>query len=229
MLKRQRQAYILDLLVRNKFVRVEDLAKDLNVSVVTIRRDISELDEKNKLIKVHGGAQVLKGSQDIELQDRHDQNPKAKIKIAKKAATYVKDGQSIYLDAGTTCSAVIPFLSQKDIIVYTHGIHHVQELQKHNIETYVLGGKIKRKTHAAIGALTLKYLEHMSFDVAFIGFNAYDNDFGYTTPDDQEAFIKEKIIAQSDKVLFLGDKTKFNRRAGIHFANVDDGVLITND
>lgn len=230
MLKRQRQLLILKILDKEQFVRVESLAGALKVSEVTIRRDINELAERNELIKVHGGAEKV-GSihQDLELSFRNNQNLKAKQRIARNASSKIVNGSSVYLDAGTTCAALIPYLKGHDLTVYTHGMHHISELNRNGITTYLLGGMFKPKTYAVVGALTLKYLEDISFDVAFIGFNGYDKSFGFSTPDEQEAVVKEKIIERSNKVYFLGDRTKIGSRQGVSFGDLEDGELITDN
>ena len=116
------------------------------------------------------------------------------------------------LDVGTTCAALIPYLKGHDLTVYTHGMHHITELNKHGIITYLLSGLFKPKTYAVVGALTLKYLEDISFDIAFTGFNGYDKSFGFLALDEQDDVVTNKVIERSNKVCFLADKTKFGSR-----------------
>lgn len=229
MLKKERQVQILDILDEKTFVKVEELSDALGVSEVTIRRDISELSQENKLIKVHGGAQKKRRKiKDTDLSLRNEQNIKEKKKIAEKAAALLEPGQTVYLDAGSTCAVLIPYLEGKDLRVYTHGVHHLDALLHHNIETYLIGGKLKATTLAVVGSLSQRYLEDMSFDLAFIAFNAYHDDFGYSTPDESEAMMKAAVIRQSKQVYFLGDQSKFGQRAGVHFAHAKDGILISD-
>ncbi len=76
--------------------------------------------------------------------------------------------------------------------------------------------------------MSLEILDNLSFDLAFMGFNGLDSEFGYSTPDELEASVKRKIIKQSREVYFLGDKSKFNIKTGVKFANFEDGTLISN-
>lgn len=229
MLKKERQVQILDILEKEVFVKVETLADRLSVSEVTIRRDISELAQNQQLIKVHGGAQRKQHKKvDTDLTFRKQQNVEAKKIIAKKASQKIEAKQRIYLDAGSTCSFLIPYLSEQDVQVYTHGVHHIEDLVQHGIESYLIGGKIKETTRAAVGSLSRRYLEDLSFDLAFVAFNAYHDDFGYSTPDEEEAMMKATVIQQSDKVYFVGDHTKMNLRSNVHFASKEDGILISD-
>lgn len=230
MLKQERQALILKILSEKEFAKVEDLTKELLVSEVTVRRDINELASMNKLIKVHGGAQKIhRFIEDTDLKIRSSQNIQAKELIAKRASPLIPNNGKIYLDAGTTCSAIIPYLNGKNIIVYTHGIHHLEELLESQIETHLIGGKVKNTTLATVGSLSYRYLKDMSFDLAFVGFNAYHDNFGYSTPDENEAILKEIIIQQSKQVYFVGDKSKLGKKAGIRFATKEDGILINDN
>ena len=123
---------------------------------------------------------------------------------------------------------MIPYLKGYDITVYTHGLHHVEALSQLGIKTYVIGGLVKADTLASVGGMSLEILGRLSFDLAFMGFNGLDDDFGYSTPDELEASVKKKIIEQSEEVYFMGDKSKFNLKTGNKFAESSDGVLISN-
>ncbi|CAM3455533.1 DeoR/GlpR transcriptional regulator [Erysipelothrix sp. HDW6B] len=231
MLKNQRHLAIIEYVNEHQFAKVEELSQLLNVSEITIRRDINELHEENVIKKVHGGASSLKQNHiamDIELELRRTTNADEKLKIAKIAADYIPDDSSIYLDAGTSTSLVIPYLENKNVTVFTHGLHHIEMLNKYNIDTYIIGGHLKTKTLATVGSLSIKYLERMNFDIALIGFNALDSEFGYSTPDEMEAMIKATIIKHSNVVYFLGDESKFGRKSGMSFAQISDGYLVSN-
>lgn len=231
MLKKQRREEILDYLNVYRFAKIDELAKKLGVSEITIRRDINELNEQNKLIKVYGGATSLSTdslSEDIELKFRENKHSKAKLQIAEKASEFIQDNKTIYLDAGSSVHALIPYLKDKECIVYTHGMHHLEALSKLGVKTYVIGGYLKSNTLASVGGMSLDILSNLSFDLAFMGFNGLSLDYGYSTPDELEASVKKKIIAQSNSVLFLGDQSKFNLKTGVKFAEVNCGTLISN-
>lgn len=222
MLKEQRHQMIVEYLRRHQFGRVEEFASLTNSSEITIRRDINELDKEGLVLKVHGGAQSKRNSYfDIDLKKRSMSNVEAKCKIAKAASALVEDGMLVYLDAGSSCAALIPYLSNKKITVYTHGVHHVQELAKAGLKVHLIGGDIKKETLACIGSATLTYLSQYRFDIAFIGTNAVDPDFGHSTPDVNEAMIKQILLKNSELSVILADSSKFDNKSNVAFAGKD--------
>ncbi len=231
MLKKQRHQKIIEYLKVFRFAKIDELSKNLEVSEITIRRDVNELDALNKIKKVYGGASSLEAdslSQDIALSFRQEKFHQEKIDIAKAAVKFIRENKTIYLDAGTTVHCIIPYLKDYDVTVYTHGIHHLEALSALEIKTFVIGGFLKINTLASVGGMSLEILDNLSFDLAFMGFNGLDSEFGYSTPDELEASVKRKIIKQSREVYFLGDKSKFNIKTGVKFANFEDGTLISN-
>lgn len=231
MLKEERQVRILEHVNREGFMKIDSLIKIINCSSITLRRDINDLDQQGKLIKVHGGAMSLtmnKSKKDESLQDRGKMNQDAKKEIAMKAAAFVKDGMKIYLDAGTTIGMMITYLGhKKDLIVYTHGVHHVDTLLELGIECHIVGGEVKPTTFAVVGSKAVSYIQNLRFDCCFIGANAVDEEFGYSTPDEAEATMKQQIMAQSDHVYVLADESKLHKKSYVSFAKKDDAELIT--
>lgn len=231
MIRDQRHFKIIDYLKRHQFASVEELAQLLKCSQITVRRDINELDSRQLLTKVHGGAQALGDhieKVDIELIQRSAQNVSEKEMIAKICASLVHDGQTVYLDAGSSVQLVIPYLKGKDIKVYTHGIHLVSELIKYDIACYLIGGDVKPSTLATVGALSLESLARFHFDVAFIGTNAIDLDFGCSTPDEGEAAMKRLIVKAADYPYVLCDHTKFFKKSRLSFAQCSEVNIVSD-
>ncbi len=231
MLKKERREKIVDYLDKNRFAKIDELSKLLKVSEITIRRDINELDAENKLLKVYGGASSLEEdrfSQDIDLSFRKESYSSEKLKVAKVASQFLKDDLTIYLDAGSTVHNIIPYLKDYKVTVYTHGIHHIEALSQLDVKTFVIGGLLKTNTLATVSGMSLDILSNLSFDLAFVGFNGLDLDYGYSTPDELEASVKKMVVKQSSKVYFVGDSSKFYLRSGVKFASIDDGSLISD-
>ncbi len=226
MLKKQRQDAILAYLDEHRYARVDILAEVGKTSEITIRRDINELSEAGRLRKVYGGAEALNLiREDVSVQNRSVENLSAKQRIAKHASSYIKEGQIIYLDAGSTTHCLIPYLQDKDVIVYTHGVHHVEALTQIGVKTHLVGGLVKENTLSAVGASTIMYLDQFRFDIAFMGTNAVDTHQGFMTPDINEAMVKKKIIECSKEVYMLADNTKFNRASNVTFASKEIPVI----
>lgn len=227
MLNIQRYSLILDLIKKRKNIRLNEIIEELKVSEATARRDLNFLEEKGKIRRVHGGA-VLIEDREENIDYKKLVFSEEKNRIGKKAASYVKNGDTIFLDAGSTTECVIKYLSGKeDVKVVTNGFTHIEELTKRGIETYLLGGKIKVKTGAVIGSTALFSLKNYNFDVVFIGANGINFD-GYFTPDPEEVLVKSEAVKRGRKVFFLCDHSKFNERSFINFASLKDGILITD-
>lgn len=228
MLKEQRHQMIVEYLRRNQFGKIEEFAKLTKSSEITIRRDINELDSEGLVEKVHGGAQSKRNSYfDIDLKRRSLENVEIKSRIAKAASLLVEDGMTVYLDAGSSSSALIPYLQNKDITVYTHGVHHIQELAKIGLKVHLIGGDIKKETLACIGSATLSYLSQFRFDIVFLGTNAIDPEFGHSTPDVNEAMVKQLLIKNSELSVVLADSSKFDSKSKVSFANNE--ILVYTD
>ncbi|WP_100065317.1 DeoR/GlpR family DNA-binding transcription regulator [Miniphocaeibacter massiliensis] len=230
MLYEKRKKLILEILEEKNSVTTIELVEKLKVSEATIRRDLSNLEKEGNIYRVHGGA-VLK---DIELEEENIEeksvlNIHEKRKIAKKAASLVKDKEFIYLDAGTTTYEMIPFLKDKDITVVTNGLTHIEELLKYKIESYLIGGRVKSTTRALVGSIALNNLKVVNFSRAFIGVNGIDIKFGYTTPDIEEAVLKSKAIENSIKAYILADYSKFGKVYFSKIAELEKATIITEN
>ena len=232
MLKEQRHQKIIEYINQYGYAKVEDLSKFVNCSEITIRRDLQELEKLRLLTKLHGGASSIEQSSlkaDVGIPKREAEYQLEKERIAEKASHFLKNNIRVYLDAGSTANLLIPYLANYDILVFTHGLHHIPKLIQYGISTHVVGGKLKSMTQATVGEMTLVYLKQFHFDYAFMGTNAIDLTFGYSTPDAEEAMIKRCIIEQSSQSFILADKTKFDQKSYVSFATIDDAQIISNE
>jgi DeoR family transcriptional regulator, fructose operon transcriptional repressor len=225
----ERHKMIIDKLKEKGIVKINDLIELTNTSESTLRRDLSFLESLNALKRVHGGATLLKGRfNEPSYNDKLVQNIEEKISIAKYAASLINDGDSIYLDAGTTTLEMISYIDKKDIAVVTNGLKHIDALVERGIEAYILGGRIRLKTKAIIGIDALRSLEKFRFDKAFMGINGVHLEFGYTTPDSEEAALKEGAIGLSKEPYILADESKFGEVAFIKVCDLSKAAIITN-
>ncbi|MGD6965833.1 DeoR/GlpR family DNA-binding transcription regulator [Rossellomorea vietnamensis] len=229
MLTPERQLIILSLLKDKGVVKLQELIEETNASESTIRRDLIQLEEQRKLKRVHGGASLLQGKRtEPSLSEKSFKNLQDKINIAKAAASFIQDGDSIFLDAGTTTQQMISFLEQKKLTVVTNGITLVEPLLEKGITTYLLGGMVKGSTRAIIGRSALDTLKTYRFDKCFIGTNGVDVDFGYTTPDPEEALIKQVAFELSQEGYVLADQSKIGEVSFSKIADLEEAVLVTN-
>lgn len=229
MITEERHRLIISEIKQKGSVKVADLVEKFNSSESTIRRDLVQLENLNYLKRVHGGA-VSVQSKLIEksYEDKRSQNCNEKNLIARYAASLVEDGDSIYIDSGTTTFQMIEYLSEKQIMVVTNGLSNVEALIEHNIPCFVLGGKIKQSTKAVVGYEAISTLNRYRFDKCFMGANGVHSLHGYTTPDPEEAMIKENAIKASNEVYILADGSKFGEVSFTRFAQLPEATIITN-
>lgn len=230
MITEKRHEVILNIINEKNIVTVLELMDILKTSESTIRRDLTYLEEENLLIRVHGGAKPLTHlSTEFTFKEKSTKNIDEKICLGKYAASLIQDGDCIFIDAGTTTYEVIDHLTQNDLTVVTNGLNHIDLLASRNINCYILGGNIKLTTKAVVGIDAIRFLEKFRFDKCFIGTNGVDIINGFTTPDGNEAAIKESAIKLSQKTYVLCDHSKFNEVAFIKFGDLKDGNIITSN
>ena len=227
MLKVSRYELILEMIKEKRNIKIEELIEKVNVSEATIRRDLTFLEEAGKIRRVHGGA-ILIDTQEESLIYKKEMHSEEKEKIGKFAASLIERGDIIYLDAGTSVFAMIKYLAGiENIKVITNGLTHAEELYNKKIETYLIGGKIKMLTGALVGANAVLSVRNFNFNLAFMGANGVDIN-GYSTPDPEEALIKNEVYIKDDKTYFLCDESKLNKKSLVNFYNLEDSYLITN-
>ena len=230
MLEIERHEIILKKLEETGKLSYENIENFLNVSIATIRRDVEKLSKKDLLNKVNGGIVSKKRINfELEVAEKFEENIEEKKKIAKKAAKLVKKGDFIYLDAGTTTYYMIDYLKDKNISVVTNGLMHLDKLLLNNIKTIIVGGEVKPVTKAVAGIEALKNIEKYRFDKSFIGVNGVSIEYGFMTPDVNEALLKEKVIEISNKAYILADQKKFNELSSVKFADIKKCKIITSE
>lgn len=227
MLTNERHSYILKKLEKKRTVKIQDLVEETGASESTIRRDLTELESHQKLERVFGGA-ILTSSNLIEqsVTDKSTQNLTEKIHVAELATELIKEGDSVFLDAGTTTFQMIPFLQNKNLIVVTNGLTLVDSLNEYGITTYLTGGLLKAKTSAFVGSQTVQALRNYRFDVCFLGVNGLHMEYGYTTPDPEEAAVKQLASSLSRKTFVLADHSKINQVSFAKIMDLENAMLI---
>lgn len=229
MLTEERHRLILEILKEKGIVKINELVEMTDTSESTIRRDLTYLENANALKRVHGGATLIKGRFiEPSYSEKQVHNIHEKSIIAKYAADLIENGDCIYLDAGTTTFEMIRNIDKKDIVVVTNGLKHIDALVEKKVSAYILGGRVKGKTKAVIGADSLKSLQKFRFDKCFIGINGIHPDYGFTTPDSEEAVLKENAMDISREAFILADESKFGEVAFVKVADLNRATIITD-
>jgi DeoR family transcriptional regulator, fructose operon transcriptional repressor len=229
MLTEERHRIILDLLKEKEAIKIQEIAEQTAASESTIRRDLTQLEQEKFLKRVHGGAARLQGKlKELTVSEKTSKSLHEKSVIARHAASLVEEGDCIFLDAGTTTLGMIEFLPEIDIVIVTNGLTHVDALLQKGFKTYIVGGSVKPTTKAMIGSGAIESLQKYRFDKAFLGTNGVHPQYGYTTPDPEEAQIKKTAIELSREAMVLADDTKFGEIAFSKIADLDKAIVITN-
>lgn len=228
MLTEERHSLILSYVKSNGTAKIQELVDLTGSSESTIRRDLTELERKKQIKRLHGGASALTGKlQELSVPEKTGRRTAEKERIGHFAASLIEDGDCIFLDAGTTTQKMIAALPDREVVIVTNGLMHLEALQERGLTTYLLGGLIKPKTNAVIGRGALEAMRNYRFDKAFLGANGVHPEFGYTTPDPEEAQVKELAIALARESFVLADDSKVGDISFAKFGDIGDASLIT--
>jgi DeoR family fructose operon transcriptional repressor len=229
MLTEERHKLILDILSEKGIVKLNEFVELTNTSESTIRRDLTYLESINELKRVHGGATLLKSRYtELSYEEKVNKNIPEKSIIGKHAASLIQEGDCVYLDAGTTTYEVVKYIDKPNVVVVTNGLKHIELLTEQGIDAYILGGKVRGKTKAIIGADALRNLERFRFDKAFMGMNGVHLEYGFTTPYSEEAILKESAMKLAKQAFVLADESKFGEITFCKVADLEDAKIITN-
>ena len=228
----ERQQRIIAEARRAGRVEVTALADSLGVATETIRRDLTALERRGSLRRVHGGAiPVERLEVEPSLATRSGRLTDVKRRIAARALDQLPSGGSVILDSGTTTGAVAELLPPDlDLTVLTNSLSTASVLATHpGVSLYVLGGRVRGQTGAAVGDWTVRALTDVVVDVAFIGTNGFSVSRGLTTPDQSEALVKRAMVASARTVIVLSDSSKAGDAHLHRFAELGDiDILITD-
>lgn len=231
MLTKQRHDLILKKLEEKKSITVTEVKELLNTSESTARRDIVALDRAGKLTKVFGGAVALEQPvipYEPTIAQKKDINVEEKRCIAKYAASLIRDGEFIYLDAGTTTGCLIEWLPDRNVTVLTNAVAHARQLAEMGVKVYLVGGELKGATEAIIGSQAVEMLQSYHFTKGFFGTNGITVKTGFTTPDAHEAQVKKAAMGQCKERFVLADSSKFGSISSVTFAEFAAAKVITD-
>ena len=229
----ERQRMILDILDRQGVIRNTDLQRLLNVSLVTIRADLRELQNQGALEIVHGGA-VARRPDDNELllDERTRQNTDKKRRIGARAARMVKSEQTIIVDAGSTTIELVNCLPPDldELKIVTHGLNiAVAAARLPYVEVVVPGGIVRPLTLAIVGPQVLSFLEMINADCVFLATNGFSPEYGITTANMLEVEVKRKIVQRAEQVVLLADSSKFGKRQSLTVLPMDRIHMVITD
>lgn len=231
MLKEERHQYILNRIDQNYRIYITSLSAELGVSDDTLRRDLTELDERGLLTKVHGGA-IAKSGIPIEFTDRLNTGIPAKQQMAAKVIPMFQTGDILLIDGGTSNLEVarkIPL--NMELTVYTNSFPIVNTLMHHpKLELIFLGGKVFPSSQVTVGVSVFQALQTVRPDWLVLGISNVHPQQGLTDPNREEAMMKRLMIERARKRIILADSYKLNTAEAYTVASLGDiDYLVTED
>lgn len=213
MLFQNRKEKILERLAEKSTISIQELETAIGVSESTLRRDLVALEKEGLLKRVHGGATTPTNlNKEQKMAQKESINQSAKIKVAKHVSTLVEKETQVYIDAGTTTLELVRLLpTEKNLKLVTNGIDHALLALNRGIEVTLLGGMVKRNTHAIADMTAYKQLSKINFSASFMGMNGLHENQGLTTTNIDEATLKECAMDQSQNIYLLMDDTKIDQ------------------
>lgn len=226
-----RQTEILDIARSEGRVVVESLAERFNVTLQTIRRDLTELADAGLLDRVHGGAVIRTGVTNIGYEERRRMNEAAKAAIGRACAQAIPDNCSMILNLGTTTEAVArELLHHRNITVVTNNMNVANILVANDgCEIMVAGGGLRRSDGGLVGELTTEFIQQFKVDYAIIGTSALDRDGDLLDFDLAEVRVSRAIIRQSRHTFLVTDASKLDRPAPVRLASLADLDAVFTD
>lgn len=224
---RERQAKIVELLSQQSKVYVNELSELFGVTPATIRNDLSQLETEGMLIRCHGGAipagTVDNLEVDVETRKALRTNEKARIGVA--AATFVEDGDVIFIDSGTTTREFVASLETKrDLTIITNDITIAAEAERSikGVNVVLLGGMMRVGFHCSQGPETISMASRFSAKKLFMSTDSFSLKRGFTTFAPEQAALKQELIRQSEMRFMLVDSSKIETNSMIRFAELSD-------
>jgi DeoR/GlpR family transcriptional regulator of sugar metabolism len=223
----ERQERILQIISEKGDVQLQELKEVFpNVSIMTLRRDLINLENSNHVIRTHGGAVSIKKfsyTQEDSYSLRESEHIDSKRRVAEKIVAYVEKGRSLYFDAGTTIMCLSRILPQGPLTIITSGVNIGLEILKnsdHNV--FILGGLINHNTLSVSGPAAINYIEDMNIDIAFMAASGFSLESGFTNSNIYENELKKKVIQKAKKVIMLLDSSKISKNMPFTFATLED-------
>lgn len=230
----ERQQAIAALVISQGRASVADLALAYDVTTETVRRDLAALDRAGVLRRVHGGAVPTRALHLVEagVGERATTRADHKDAIAAAAGAFIPlSGATVLLDAGTTTARIAGLLpTDRELVVVTNSVPIAARLASMpTVSLQLLGGRVRGITQAAVGEHTLRVLDTLRVDIAFIGTNGISARHGLSTPDADEAAVKRAMVSSANYVVVAADSTKVGREDFVSFAPISSvDTLITD-
>ena len=232
MTKEQRHEIIMETLIRQGSVLVSDLVEMLEVSAVTVRKDLTELERGDRLYRSHGKAVLINPYiNNRSVNEKEKLATDQKHAIGREAARLITRNDSICIASGTTVHAlarnIVP-IHKLTVVSASLAVSNILT-QHENIDIIQLGGMLRHSSLSVVGEYASRILEQCSFSKLYLGVDGIDMEYGITTTEMREAGLNQKMMAAAQKTIVLADSSKFGRRGFAKIADLDAVDMIITD
>jgi len=197
-------------------VSVKELAAEFDISTVTIRHDLNELNKLGLIVRSRGGAVAsTRLTKELSVKEKHKENHKIKKQLGAAVAQFINDGDAVLLDSGTTTEEVASCLGKhKDLIVMTNGLNIANELSGfENCDVLITGGQLRKKSMSFYGSHAEDILNDYNFNKVILGVDGIDLKSGISTHYEPEASFNRAMCDNADQIIVVTDSSKFGRRS----------------
>lgn len=230
----ERREKLLKLLKKEKLCKISELSEYFDTSKMTVHRILNELEREGLVQKIHGGVRINEStSAKLMFESRMRINFAQKKEIAKKALKFIKEDDIIFLDSSTTCFVLAKELSMQNInniTLITNSPFITYELSDCiNLSIISTGGQLDIRTKGFVGPLAINSLEQIHIDTAFISSGGINADEGIKSSFPFIIEVRKKVIKKAEKVVFIGDSSKFNNNSLLTVASIKSLDFIITD
>ncbi|WP_063976576.1 DeoR/GlpR family DNA-binding transcription regulator [Sphingobium yanoikuyae] len=226
-----RQSQIMELAQREGRVSVDSIAGELGLTPQTIRKDLNDLSAQKLLNRVHGGAVIASGVDNIGYPARRILSEAEKFAIGRVSATLIPDNSSLFINIGTTTEAVAAALvGRRNLLIITNNLNVVDLVDgEPGIEVIVVGGRVRRADRAVVGPFAVDFIRNFKVDFAVVGASAIDEDGTLLDFDMSEVQVSQTIIECARSVILVADSSKIGRAAPVRIGHIGEVDYFVTD
>lgn len=219
MLASERTRYIISQLSKKGIINLKDVARELDISEATVRRDFEKLENEGKLKRVTGGATLAQdddrsNTAELTMRAKRSLNYDGKLRVARRASEEIQDGECVFVDGGTSAAALAEFLEKRPIRIITHSELFVRSMNNPTAEIILIGGTYLAHYGMSVGTLAQQSLAQFHFDRVFIGCSCVDLEESMAYTNEMDTLTIKKLARENgDNSYLLLDSSKINRRS----------------
>jgi len=233
MISSERRMYIMNQLSKKGVVNLKEIARELNISEITVRRDFEKLEQAGKLKRVQGGAALenVLDNAELTMKEKQTLHAREKAAVANHVAGFVKDGDCIFIDGGTSMIPVVAGLHNMKVNIVTYNDLAIRSLINSTASIIVIGGLYLPHYGMNVGPMAQEQLKQFHFNIGFFGCAGIDVSTGYSYTTDMESLLIKKIAMENCryKVLLI-DSSKMNQRSFLKFEELSAfDKIVCND